>query len=341
MPVDGRTVHRRSPEPNRGQSSSADAVGPHHRDHDGEGVAPSVVLDQQTGTVDLIPRSDQGVVQLVEQWWQLADLDTPLADQAAPVPAARHRRRLKPVVVGRLVVEPEAGEVPIGAPRVEAAVQVAPPQRMQVRFEPIERRPGPSGPPTASSRATACSGASNTIDGATRRSYDGVFRQVAVGDDCHTAGVDGLVIRSADLADVPRIIELLESGALADGAGDRSDADAYRHALAEIRHSPDNDVLVAEVDGEVVGMCQLVMFRHIQRNGGRCAEIESMHVAPERRSQGIGAELVKAAIAAAAGAGCYRVQLTSDIRRSDAHRFYQRMGFDPSHVGFKYIVETG
>ncbi|MGH9114960.1 MAG: GNAT family N-acetyltransferase, partial [Acidimicrobiales bacterium] len=76
-------------------------------------------------------------------------------------------------------------------------------------------------------------------------------------------------------------------------------------------------------------------FRHLQERGGLCAEIESVHVEAGRRGQGIGAALVGAAVERAAGAGCYRVQLTSDKSRGGAHRFYDRLGFTASHEGFK------
>ena len=79
-------------------------------------------------------------------------------------------------------------------------------------------------------------------------------------------------------------------------------------------------VLVAEVDGEVVGVCQLIVFRHLQARGGRCAEIESVHVHPDHRGAGVGGALLAEAVARARALGCYRVQLTSNVARPDAHR---------------------
>jgi GNAT superfamily N-acetyltransferase len=98
-------------------------------------------------------------------------------------------------------------------------------------------------------------------------------------------------------------------------------------------------LLVAELDGEVVGVCQLIVFRHIQAGGGRCAEIESVHVHPDRRGLGIGTALLRHAIERARALGCYRVQLTSNTVREDAHRFYGSLGFVPSHVGFKLSLD--
>ncbi len=156
--------------------------------------------------------------------------------------------------------------------------------------------------------------------------------------------MERITIRSADLADVERLVELLEYGSLADPSGEPENAPdigRYRAALVEIQATPGNDVLVAEIAGEVVGTCQLVIFRHFQREGGLCCEIESVHVHPDFRSKGIGSQLMASAVDIARQAGCYRVQLTSNLRRPRAHQFYEREGFQPSHVGFKRLIPAG
>jgi GNAT superfamily N-acetyltransferase len=151
--------------------------------------------------------------------------------------------------------------------------------------------------------------------------------------------VENLTIRSAAPGDVERLVSLLESGALEPEQEDPTDLDTYRDALIEIQASDGSDVLVVVLDGRVVGMCQLVVFRHFQRHGGRCAEVESMHVHPDFRGNGIGGHLLDSAVEAARKEGCYRIQLTSNLRRGDAQRFYERHGFVPSHVGFKRLLE--
>lgn len=75
------------------------------------------------------------------------------------------------------------------------------------------------------------------------------------------------------------------------------------------------------------------------RRGGLCAEIESVHVHPDHRGGGVGGALIHDAVARARALGCYRVQLTSNTARPDAHRFYERLGFVPSHIGFKLPLE--
>ena len=145
-------------------------------------------------------------------------------------------------------------------------------------------------------------------------------------------------IRPAVAADAGRLGALIAGGALGPTDDGPDDPAPYASALEEIGATPGCAVLVAEVDGEVVGMCQLVVFRHVQHRGGRCAELESVHVRPDRRSTGIGGALVEAAAEAARQSGCYRIQLTSNGARDEAHRFYRRHGFVPSHVGFKRLL---
>ena len=151
---------------------------------------------------------------------------------------------------------------------------------------------------------------------------------------------EGIVIRDADEADLGRVVELLVLGAVPGGGARFEDPDEltpYRTALRDIAGSG-GTVLVAERAGEVVGVCQLIVFRHLQVHGGLCAEVESMHVHPDHRNGGVGAALIGEAVARARAQGCYRIQLTSNTVRSDAHRFYQRLGFVPSHVGFKLLL---
>ncbi len=125
----------------------------------------------------------------------------------------------------------------------------------------------------------------------------------------------GVLIRRATAGDLGRVVELLLLGALAGaapGAETPADLEPYRRGLRDIDDAG-GAVLVAERDGDgVVGVCQLLVFRHLQRRGGLCAEIESVHVHLDHRNGGVGAALVAEAVARARALGCYRVQLTSD-----------------------------
>lgn len=174
-------------------------------------------------------------------------------------------------------------------------------------------------------------------DCARRRRRDGLVARLHYRRDVgtrQTPNEERVIVRSAREDDLDAVVGCMAAGALTEGREDPSDLEPYRRALAEAQAGA-SDVLVAEVDGVVVGVLQFIVFRHIQTRGGLCAELESVHVRSDRRGTGIGATLVTTAIERARALGCRRVQLTSNLARPDAHRFWERMGFVPSHVGYK------
>ncbi|MBL8588699.1 MAG: GNAT family N-acetyltransferase [Methylobacteriaceae bacterium] len=143
-------------------------------------------------------------------------------------------------------------------------------------------------------------------------------------------------IRVARADDLPAILALLAD----DDLGRRREAPddsraAYARAFAAIAADPANEILVAVVAGRVVGCLQLTLIPGLTRKGATRAQIEAVRVAADRRGAGLGAALMRAAIERARARGAALAQLTSDARRPDAHRFYERLGFAPSHVGFK------
>lgn len=149
-----------------------------------------------------------------------------------------------------------------------------------------------------------------------------------------------LYLRDALPSDVDDLVTLMLSGQLRDHEVESEERGGYLDALREIDERDDSYLLVAELGGRVVGMLQLFTFRHFQHRGGRCAEIESMHVAESMRGKGVGARLLGHAVRRARELGCYRIQLTSNSARADAHRFYEAHGFTATHVGFKRYVEV-
>jgi len=154
------------------------------------------------------------------------------------------------------------------------------------------------------------------------------------------AEVDDLVIRDATSNDVAAIVAMLADdflGATREDPSEPLDAHYYE-AFGEISADPHHRLMVAELDGVVVGTLQITWLRYLSFKGAERALVESVHVAASRRNQRIGWRLMQWAIAEATARGCGQVQLTSNARRPDAHRFYERMGFAPSHVGFKLAL---
>ena len=115
--------------------------------------------------------------------------------------------------------------------------------------------------------------------------------------------------------------------------------DAYAGAFAAIDADPNNEVVVAEHDGAVIGTLQITVIVNLTYQGGRRAQIEGVRVAESYRSRGIGQALFHWAIDRARARDCHMVQLTADKTRPDAHRFYESFGFTASHVGMKLHLD--
>ena len=109
----------------------------------------------------------------------------------------------------------------------------------------------------------------------------------------------------------------------------------YSKAFAAIEADPNNELVVAVVEGAVVGMLQITFIPYLTHQGRWRALIEGVRVSSSVRSQGIGVAMVEWAIAEARSRGCVMVQLTTDKTRDDALRFYERLGFVASHQGMK------
>ena len=155
-------------------------------------------------------------------------------------------------------------------------------------------------------------------------------------------GADVLLRRAAP-DDLRAIMRLLSDDPISAGRGDVAgdvDAAAYATALERIVLDPSNELLVAVDDGRVVvGTLQLTVIPGMARRGSTRLLVEAVRVASTQRSSGIGSALMRWVVEeAAVELGTPLVQLTSDAARTDAHRFYTRLGFVDSHVGFKYPV---
>jgi len=145
-----------------------------------------------------------------------------------------------------------------------------------------------------------------------------------------------LNIRDAVKADIPRLLELYAQLALnsTETYYAEPEPDFNRKALTEIQATPGLHLLVAEQDGDVVGTCMLCILPGLSRGIARWAVIEYVVVEKKLRSKGIGQAIMDHAVKMAEEAGCYKVMLCSNKKRTDAHRFYQRLGFEQTHLAF-------
>ena len=146
-----------------------------------------------------------------------------------------------------------------------------------------------------------------------------------------------VTIREANENDLEAIIALFADDPLG-GHGDTSDPEAlpdYRAAFHKIAASLNETLYLAELDGEVVGTFQTMVTTTLTARGSSSMIIEAVQTRADMRGRGIGAAMIGFAIDKARRDGMRLVQLTSNAVRKDAHRFYERLGFIPSHIGFK------
>ena len=145
-------------------------------------------------------------------------------------------------------------------------------------------------------------------------------------------------VRVAREEDLPAILRMLlaDRATLSDELP--PEAPCYAEAFREMQSSGDNVTYVAEEGGRVVGTFMLTFIRHLLRRGTLVAQLEAVRVDASARRRGIGEEMVRWAIEEARRRGCSRIELTSHESRKDAHRFYERLGFEASHVGMKLTL---
>lgn len=148
-----------------------------------------------------------------------------------------------------------------------------------------------------------------------------------------------ILLREAVRADVPALVSLLaqdQLGALRDGIENAADLRAYESAYEEIDRDPAHLLVVAETTPvTLAGTMQLSFLPGLARRGSRRAQLEAVRVAEPLRGEGLGSAMVGWAVTEATRRGCTLVQLTTDKQRTDARRFYERLGFRATHEGMK------
>ena len=151
----------------------------------------------------------------------------------------------------------------------------------------------------------------------------------------------GINFRIATEQDLDRIVEMLSDDELGKTREryEQSLPESYIAAFQAITSDPNNELVVAYQGNEVIGVQQITFVPYITYQGGWRATIEGVRTAPSVRGKGIGTELIKWAIHRAKERGCHLIQLTTDKQRGDALRFYERLGFKPTHEGLKMKLE--
>lgn len=150
-----------------------------------------------------------------------------------------------------------------------------------------------------------------------------------------------VAFRRARADDLPAIVALLADDSLGrerEAAG-QTPHPCYVEAYLAIERDSNQLLAVAEREGRILGCLQLTLIPGLTRQGMWRGQIEGVRVAGDARGSGIGHAMLRWAIAECRRNGCGLVQLTSDERRADAHRFYEALGFRATHRGYKLGLE--
>jgi GNAT superfamily N-acetyltransferase len=148
---------------------------------------------------------------------------------------------------------------------------------------------------------------------------------------------DPVTFRRATADDLQAIVGLLADDPIGRGRenpGPQLDT-CYHDAFAAIEHDPNQLLALAERRGQIVGVLQLSFIPGLTRRGMWRGQIEGVRVAADERGSGIGRAIIEWATQECRRRGCGLVQLTSDKRRPAAHRFYEALGFEATHQGYK------
>ena len=148
-----------------------------------------------------------------------------------------------------------------------------------------------------------------------------------------------VIFRPARREDVPAIAALLAEDPLGETREDPARLDGYLRGFDEVAAQSGNMIFIAERDGIIIGCLQLTVIAGLSRQGMRRGLIEGVRISAACRGFRLGERLIRHAIDIARTEGCGLVQLTSDKSRADAHRFYERLGFVASHIGFKLALD--
>lgn len=145
-----------------------------------------------------------------------------------------------------------------------------------------------------------------------------------------------LVIREATEDDLPSLLGLHAELEMDDSRV--LSLDQAREIFARLKHYPNYRIYLAVMDGEIVGTFALLIMDNLAHLGAPSGIVEDVVVKAAYRSRGIGRQMMEHAYARCKEAGCYKMALSSNLKREAAHRFYERLGFKKH--GYSYVIEV-
>lgn len=147
-----------------------------------------------------------------------------------------------------------------------------------------------------------------------------------------------ITIREARKIDLARLVELMKALTIttstveADGASSLAD---YEKVFELIERDPNHRLIVAEVDGQIVGSADLMIVPNLSHRGLPWAVMENVIVDDSLRRKGVASAMVEYLVNLAKESGCYKIGLSSSKERPDAHKLYESLGFKQYGLGYR------
>ena len=149
----------------------------------------------------------------------------------------------------------------------------------------------------------------------------------------------GLVIRKASQQDLGAILALYAEPDIDDGhVLDLSDAERIYERM---QRYPNYATYVAVLEGEVVGTFALLIMDNLAHMGAPSGVVEDVVVQSRCRGQGVGRRMMRFAMERCREAGCYKLALSSNLKRARAHSFYESLGFQRHGYSFIVLLDVG
>ena len=145
-------------------------------------------------------------------------------------------------------------------------------------------------------------------------------------------------IREAKKSDLKRLVELMERLTITTSeaeAGGASSLAEYENIFEKIESDPNHHLIVAEIDGHIVGSADLVTVPNLSHRGLPWAVMENVIVDESMRRKGVASALVKRLVELAKRSGCYKIGLSSSRKRPAAHAMYESLGFKQYGLGYR------
>lgn len=140
-------------------------------------------------------------------------------------------------------------------------------------------------------------------------------------------------IRKATKEDIPAILHLYKiAGIESDTPFTEEEGQAH---FAVFDQYPNYHLFVALVDSSIVGTFALLIMDNLAKRGRRSGVVEDVAVSPDWQGRGIGRAMMEHAAQECSRANCYKFSLSSNLRREEAHRFYEALGFERHGYSFR------